>query len=337
MINRKLELINEQTSPLFRIMWVYNSNDAVRKQFANNICAFHIGNGFILSVAHNLKTESGIVNSIDESLFQSEIISKLNPEQNQLLNQYYQLDLNTNKRYSNTADPNITKSIIELFKQINFDTRWVTLGQKNICKPHLIVQFKENLFYNDVDLTRNFNSSSSFPEPSLNRHTFIIELELQKAFYSDDIALYKIVNTPNEIINRLPNLSVDFSILDNSITNFYCLQSSPGSFLGRLLNNASIEGYSDNWSSFNDKIGGNYIMDGLRYLIRGYFRFGSSGAPYVYYNEAEGQFKVNAIQSEASPIQLSINNNREGNYQYVNAIASPLKNIQSELEINLKV
>ena len=78
-------------------------------------------------------------------------------------------------------------------------------------------------------------------------------------------------------------------------------------------------------------------MDGLRYLIRGYFRFGSSGAPYVYYSEAEGQFKVNAIQSEASPIQLSINNNREGNYQYVNAIASPLKNIQGELEINLTV
>lgn len=69
MINRKLELINEQTSPLFRIMWVYNSNDVIRKQFANNICAFHIGNGYILSVAHNLKTESGIVNSMDESIF----------------------------------------------------------------------------------------------------------------------------------------------------------------------------------------------------------------------------------------------------------------------------
>ena len=73
-------------------------------------------------------------------------------------------------------------------------------------------------------------------------------------------------------------------------------------------------------------------MDGLRYLIRGYFRFGSSGAPYVYYNADEGQFKVNAIQSEASPIQLSINNSRDGNFQYVNAIASPLKNIKEEIE-----
>ena len=335
MITKKLELINEQTSPLFRIMWVYNSNDPVRKQFSNNICAFHIGNGFILSVAHNLRTESGIVNSIDETIFETEIFPKLNPAQYQLLAQTYQLDSNTNKRYANITDPAISKSIIELFRQINFDNRWVTLSQKNICKPHLIVQFRDHLFYKDVSLTENFNVSNSFQERSLNRYTFLIELELQKAFYSNDIALYKIVNTSQDIINRLPSLGVDFTILDNSATNFYCIQSSPGSFLGRLLNNATIEGYSDNWSSFTDKIGGNYIMEGLRYLIRGYFRFGSSGAPYIYYNDNERQFKVNAVQSEASPIQLSINNNKEGNYQYVNAIASPLKNIQDELETHL--
>ena len=335
MITKKLELINEQTSPLFRIMWVYNYDEPVRKQFGNNICAFHIGNGLILSVAHNLRAESGIVNSIDETIFQSEILPQLNPAQNQLFAQCYLLDSNTHKRYVNITDPNISKSVIELFRQIKFDTRWLTLGQRNICKPHLIVQFRDNLFYNDVALTGNFNAATSFQEPSLNRHTFLIELELQKAFYNNDIALYKIVNTRQDVIKRLPSLSVDFAILDNSVTNFYCVQSSPGSFLGRLLNNATIEGYSDNWSVFTDKIGGNYIMEGLRYLIRGYFRFGSSGAPYVYYNDAEGQFKVNAIQSEASPIQLSINNNREGNYQYVNAIASPLKNIQNELEGHL--
>ncbi|MEJ7823754.1 MAG: hypothetical protein WKF85_15645 [Chitinophagaceae bacterium] len=73
----------------------------------------------------------------------------------------------------------------------------------------------------------------------------------------------------------------------------------------------------------------------MRYLIKGYFRFGSSGAPYVFYDEENDIFKVNAIQSEACAIQLSINNNMNGNFQYVNAIASPLKIIQDRLEQHL--
>ena len=75
----------------------------------------------------------------------------------------------------------------------------------------------------------------------------------------------------------------------------------------------------------------NYIFEGLRYLIRGYFRFGSSGAPYVKYNDASKQFKVIAVQSEACPIQLTIKNDRKGNFQYVNALASPLSLVGDEL------
>jgi hypothetical protein len=313
-------------------MWVFNSEEPSRKQFGNNICAFHIGDGFILTVAHNLRSESGLVRSMDESIFQTEILSALNPAQGQLIQNSYAFDPATNKRYTNITDPNLTNSIIEIFNQIKFDNRWEALGKKNICKPYLIVQFRSNLFYEDLTLTSQFNPSFSFTEISLGRHTFMIELELQKAFYSDDIALYRIKDADKEIINRLPYASVDFSVLDNDVSSLCCLQSSSNSFLGRLLNNATIEGYADNWSVFNDKHGGNYIMDGLRYLIRGYFRFGTSGAPYLFFDEKEKIFKVNAIQSEASPIQLSINNNRQGNYQYVNAIASPLRNIQSQLE-----
>jgi hypothetical protein len=333
MISKKLELINELTSPLFRIMWVYNSEEADRKQFNNNICAFHVGNGTILTVAHNLRTESGIVSSLDESIFQKEIVSRLTHDQNQLFSQAYTYDSRTNKRYAGIQDPNNSRQIADILRQINFDTRWITLSQKKICKPFLIVQFRENSFYNDISLGKYFTPSTSFHEPHLNRYTFLVEIELKNVFYNYDIAMYKIVNTPQEIIKKIPSIPTDFTILDNSISNFYCIQSSSGSLLGRLLNSATIEGYSDNWSSFTDRIGGNYIMDGLRYLIRGYFRFGSSGAPYVFYNSSEGLFKVNAIQSEASPIQLSINNNREGNYQYVNAIASPLRNIQEELSV----
>ena len=58
MKDKILELINEQQSPLFRVMSVYNENEPIKRQFANNICAFHIGNGYVLSVAHNLRPEA---------------------------------------------------------------------------------------------------------------------------------------------------------------------------------------------------------------------------------------------------------------------------------------
>ena len=105
--------------------------------------------------------------------------------------------------------------------------------------------------------------------------------------------------------------------------------------MGRLLNKATIEGYLDHHATFADRIGGNYTFEGIRYLIKGYFRFGSSGAPYVYYNAETEKYHVNAIQSEACPIQLSINNNRDGNFQYINALASPLILIKESLQKNI--
>ena len=332
MKDEKLKLIDEQQSPLVRIMFVNNLNEPARKQFDNNICAFHVGNGVIISVAHNLRTESKVLKIIENSVYQTDILPHLNPTQTQLLNKCYQLDTNTNKRYINIKDEKKdTPKLIELFKQINFDTRWITLMKNNIYKPYLIVQFNDNKFYEDTTLTGHFNTSTFFSEPNLNRHTFLIELELVDPMYSEDFSIYKIVNTHQDVIDKLPNIKVDFPLLDDTEKNLFCLQSAPGGVLGRLLNNARIEGLLDTWSIFIDRIGGNYTFEGHRYLIKGYFRFGSSGAPYVVYDETERIFKVNAIQSEASPIQLSIKNNREGNFQYVNAIASPLKNIESKL------
>ena len=209
-----------------------------------------------------------------------------------------------------------------------WDANRITLYKKNICKPFLIIQFNNNAFYNNSELTELFNPSTHFHEPAINRYTFLIELELVQTFYSDDIALYQIANTDRRIIDKLPVIEADFGVYDSG-SNMFCLQSAPGGFLGRLLNTATIEGFLDHHGIFSDRIGGHYLMEGLRYLIRGYFRFGSSGAPYVYYDGTK--FKASAIQSEASPIQLSINNNREGNFQYVNAIATPLKNIEKHL------
>jgi len=101
MVTKQLELTNEQTSPLFRLMWVHNHDQPARRQFDNNICAFHIGNGFIISVAHNIKTEASIFKSIDDAIFTADILPHLNPSQTQLFNQCYPLDAQTNKRYIN--------------------------------------------------------------------------------------------------------------------------------------------------------------------------------------------------------------------------------------------
>jgi hypothetical protein len=337
MLTKQLELTNEQTSPLFRIMWIYNADEPARRQFENNICAFHIGNGLILSVAHNLKTEAKILKSIDGSLFSDSILPFLNPEQVLLFKKCYSVDAATNKRYLNTSDQNDLQMIGAVLQQLNFDTRWVTLSEKKSCLPHLIVQFKDDQFYNDAHLTSHFNSTTYFHEPTLNRHTFLLEVELVEAFYQEDIALYKIINTHQNIIDRLPAIEINFSILNDAQKNYYCLQSSPGGSLGRLLNKAQIEGYLDHHATFADRFGGDFTFEGMRYLIQGYFRFGSSGAPYVVFDNNSGNFKVNAIQSEACPIQLSISNNKEGNFQYVNALATPLSIIQSRLQSYLSL
>lgn len=334
-LNKQLELTNEQTSPLFRIMWIQNRDEPHRRHFENNIVAFHIGNGFILSVAHNLKAEANIFKSIDNGMYLTDIFPYLNSDQARLFESCYPLETANQRRYANITNPNDYQSMINLLRQINFDTRWTTMMDRKICRPHLVIQFKNNLFYNNPELSVHFNEATSFAEPGIQRHTFLVEVELVEAFYNEDIALYKITNTPQEIIDALPSLEVDYNLLDDNQENYYCLQSSPTSEIGKLLNKAQIEGFTEHFSIFQERIGGNYNLEGLRYLIKGYFRFGSSGAPYVVYDSDKNKFKVNAVQSEACPIQLSINNQRDGNFQYINAIATPLQVIQERLEKHL--
>lgn len=331
MLSKQLQLTNEQTSPLFRIMWVHNIDEPYRRHFDNNICAFHIGNGLILSVAHNLKTESQIFKSIDETIYLANILPYLNTEEVQLFEECCCLDSTTQKRYVNFNEPDKIDTVINILKRINFDTRWVSLAQQKICKPYLIIQFRNNQFYNDDSLTNCFDKNTNFYEPDINRHTFLIEVALVEAFYSEDIALYRIVHTPQAVIDSIPSIEIDFSVLADNQTNYYCLQSSPNSEVGKLLNKAQIEGYLDHFGVFSERFGGNYLFEGLRYLIKGYFRFGSSGAPYVFFDSTNNKFKANAIQSEACPIQLSIDGNRIGNFQYINAIASPLNIIEHKL------
>ncbi len=332
MIGKKQALINEQTSPLQRIMWSYDANDPLKRTFENNICAFHIGNGYFLSVAHNLRLQAGYFRSIDEEIYKKEIFSKLDGSQNRFLDQHYFVDDYTHKRYLNTNDQTHLQTITNILKQKRFDTRWATLAAKKICRPYLVLHFKNNLFYNDPGLTLQFDASHIMYEPAIHKHTFLVEVELVKAFYGADIALYRTVNAPKEILDKIPHLDVNYDFLDETVDKLSCLQSSPTYPTGRLLNEAKIEGMLDHFNVFIDDVGGNYLLEGYRYLIKGYFRFGSSGAPYVVYDTIQDKYMVNAIQSEASGIQFSIKNDQEGNIQYINAIASPLSVIKNELE-----
>jgi len=332
MINKKHALIEEQTSPLQRIMWIYNIDEPQRRTFENNICAFHIGNGYFLSVAHNLRVQTGFYRSIDEDLYKNELFPKLDGSQSRLLDTHYFTDPYTHKRYLNSADPANLQAIAGVLKQKRFDTRWVTLAQKKICDPYLVFQFKNDAFYNDTSLFKYFGENLRLYDNDAHKYTFLAEVELVNAFYSADIALYKMVNAPQELISKIPSVDLDFKFLDEPDDALYCLQSSPNGPAGRLLNKAQVEGMLDHFGIFPDDIGGNYIFEGFRYLVKGYFRFGSSGAPYFVYDAERGKFVVNAIQSEASGIQLSIKNDKEGNFQYVNAIASPLYIVKDELK-----
>lgn len=142
----KLDLINEQTSPLFRIMSVFNSDEVSRRSFESNICAFHIGKGYILSVAHNLRAECLVPKSFHDSIYQTDILPLLDQSQIQLLNQFYPLDTQTGKRYLSIANNNL-QIIASVFKQIGFDTRWESLARKGICTLYLVVQFADDRFY----------------------------------------------------------------------------------------------------------------------------------------------------------------------------------------------
>ncbi|GAA4460989.1 hypothetical protein GCM10023093_04810 [Nemorincola caseinilytica] len=335
LVHQKLALINEETSPLMRMMWIYNADEPNRRTFENNICTFHIGNGYFLSVAHNLRMQAGFVRSIDADLYRAEILQKLDGSQNRLMEQHYFTDEYTRKRYLANSDPANLHTITNILKQKRFDTRWVTLAQKGICTPHVIFQFRENMFYKDADITRQFDANMQLYDADAHKYTFMLPVELVAAYYTEDVALYRIVDTPAEVIAKIPSLPVCYDLLEEDNAKLYCLQSSPGGAVGRLLNIARIEGLLDHFGVFQDDIGGNYLFERYRYLIKGYFRFGSSGAPYLYYNSARNSFVINAIQSEASGVQLSIKNDREGNYQYVNAIATPLHVLKDSLQSHI--
>jgi hypothetical protein len=328
---KKLDLINENNSPLFRIMSIYNLQGQ-NVGFANNICAFHIGNGIILSVAHNLRGIDRLPMLISDTFFQNEIIAKIQVHDQAVFGQHYPLIPGTNQRvFTNSENQALNDQLANKLDEQKVDRRFSELHKQNCCNPYLVASFRTNAFCGDTSLNKHFSATTSFPEPSINRHTFLMEVELLDEFVNEDIAIYRIVNSHQDVIDRLPSLDVDFEIYEDGVKNYYCLQTAPFDNLGRIINSVQIEGHLDSYSLENDIFGNSYIMEGLRYLIKGYFRFGSSGSPYIIYDSENEKFKINSIQSQASFIQLSIGGKMDGNVQYVNGVASPLKLIEEQL------
>lgn len=337
-MNKLYEIVDDLKSPLFRIMSVYNVTNASKRQFLNNISCFHIGNGFFLSVCHNLRAK-GIPNTINENEFQKSILPKVQMNDKKLINQHYVHSSSDNERHISHV-PNdfglqikLSNDLRTIFQKIQFDTSFEKDYMRGIAQPFLVIQFKTNDFFNDKKITSKFKGHEMFHEPSLNRYTFLLEVEIIKCFYASDICVYKIKNNDTDLINKIPSIQLDFNLYDNlSNIDLFCLQSSPSSELGRMLNTAKIDGIAEHWTNFSDMIHTNHILEGKRYITRNYFRFGSSGAPYIIFNKEKETLCVNAIQSEACPIQMTINNNRDGNAQYTHAIATPLKEIENELK-----
>jgi len=332
---QKLAAINELTSPLFRIMAVHNDNEPARRQYDNNVCAFHIGGGYILSVAHALRLELNLLRSLTEVQFQADILPHLSAAERQQFNQWYFLDNATNKRYLNIHNDNEVPQLVNILKRINYDTRFVTLYRNKICKPYLLIQQKALHFYNNHEANEQFDPQLAVIDPISQRRTYFVETELVESYTEDDVALYRIVNTHQSIIDMLPGFDIDTEIYDSVNKDFYCLQLSPSDLTpGRMINEANIDGLVDQWTMQPDRIGGGYVFEGLRYLIKGYFRFGSSGAPYLKFDNNEGVFKANAIQSEACPIQLTIKGDRNNNFQWINALATPLANVIDRINLH---
>jgi len=314
--------ISDNTSPLFRIMSIANY-DIPQKRFANNIICSHIGNGYFITVTHNLKKTINIPESIPDSFFQNEFISYFKDDDKDYISSIFIFD--SNKKIWRYNQNEKKDKVISIIEKSNFSINYKKAYEKKIYKPFLIFNFKEKTFYNSNNLISN-----CIYEKKLDRYRYLLEVEISHASWKEDICIYKLKNRNQELINKIPHVDIDFNLyLDDNNENYksYFLQSSPDSYLGRLLTEVKIKGISNHYNSHK-----NYTHDGIRYYIEGYAKFGSSGGAYLIYKKQENKIYLNAIQSELCPIQFTYNDNRSRNFQYRNSLATPINNIKSIIE-----
>ena len=327
MDNAYLKLIGEQTSPLHQMHWVYNAAEPQKRILENGSCAVHIGGGYFLTVAHDLRTQTGFPKVMPEDLYLNEILPKLDGAQKMFLEQCYASNPATKKKYLTTADHQHAEQLTKIFKQKRFDTRRITLSKKNVCKPHLVLQFRNNLYYNDPGLTMAFDPAMQFTEVESNKHNFLVELELIKACFPEDIALFKAVGISEQAAARIPSIPVGYLASDKQPEKLLCLQNAPFGSTGRLINKVSVLGVIDHYEVFHDDVGGNFTLDGYRYLVEGYLSKGTAGAPYLLQDGTTGKYRVIAIQSESGSRHFGAG--IEGGNSV--SVATPLSLVKDEL------
>lgn len=324
-MNKFYNLIDELNSPLTRIAL---SNHKF-KEFSGDFLATHIGSGYFISVFHPF-----LGNYIPRRIANHEyeiLINKVS-QHRALLNKHY-ISKDGFRQLSNMPEDvnqnrKVGKEILELLKGAGFD---ITINGEYIkgnIRPVAAFSFKENLFFKQNDLTKKFKAEHIVDEGPFKRTSFLIELEIVFYDIGNDLAVFKVKDIDKDVIDIIPFIELDYTLLDfTSTQNLLCIQGSPTTTLGKTLNKSFIEGIVDNVSLQPN----NTLFEGTRYLIKTYFRFGSSGAPYVFYDEVKDKFVLNAVQSEACPIQMDINGIRNG-MQYTHALASPIRNIQDKIQ-----
>ncbi len=221
--------------------------------------------------------------------------------------------------------------VLKILGTHRYDSRLQTLLTKGFCKTLLVCQFSTNFFYNDQTVTNSFTPHNVLPEPQFNRYNFTLELELVSAFYEHDLAIYRIVNAPPVQLICFKSQTLITSIVMIPRKIIIAFRARQQVRLEGCSVSPKLKVLLDQFSLFMDPIAGQYLSEGSRYLIKGYFCFGSSGAPYLKWDSESDEFKVNSVQSEACGLQLNIDGKRDNNFQYVNAIASPIALIEDEL------
>ena len=136
MKDKKLELIDENKSPLFRIMSVYNLNGN-NIAFTNNICAFHIGNGLVISVAHNLRALDGLPILLSDTFYQNELSAKVDHNDLALFDQHYTSIPGTAKRvFNGGGNQPLVEQLVKKLDDAKVDRRYSKLHTDNCCKPY---------------------------------------------------------------------------------------------------------------------------------------------------------------------------------------------------------
>ncbi len=99
MLQQKQSLINELTTPLFRLKPAFNHGDTAQTAYAGHILGFHVGNGIVVSVAHHLRTSLLPLYTLTNNEFLNVLRPLLTPVEQAQFDASYQLNQQTNKRY----------------------------------------------------------------------------------------------------------------------------------------------------------------------------------------------------------------------------------------------